>query len=66
MLQTWIVIGSERSFCGDFNDAPVQYLAASVPKAGTRLLAVSNRKPDYAYLSLMNLEPAQVLLHLAD
>ncbi len=140
MPQTWIVIGSERGFCGDFNDALAQYLTVSAPQAGTKLLAVgsrletklnqdariaafvkshsvveevqttllhlieilkemqqlepkrfacikalyyddesgkitlrqllplalSNRKPDYAYPPLLNLEPAQVLSHLTD
>lgn len=43
MPQTWIVIGSERGFCGDFNDALVQFLAASAPKEETKLLAVGSR-----------------------
>lgn len=43
MQQIWIVIGSERGFCGDFNDALVQYLEVSAPKEGTQLLAVGSR-----------------------
>jgi len=42
LQQIWIVIGSERGFCGDFNDALVQYLNVSAPKEGTLLLAVGS------------------------
>ena len=43
MQQIWIVIGTERGFCGDINDAFVQYLNVSAPKEGTLLLAVGSR-----------------------
>ncbi len=34
LQQIWIVIGSERGFCGDFNAALVEYLNISAPKDG--------------------------------
>ena len=43
MQQIWIVIGTERGFCGDINDALVQYLSVSAPMEGTLLLAVGSR-----------------------
>jgi F-type H+-transporting ATPase subunit gamma len=43
LQQIWIVIGSERGFCGDFNDALVEYLNVSAPKEGTLLLVVGSR-----------------------
>lgn len=42
--QLWIVIGSERGLCGDFNDSLVQTLSsASTLHKGTLLLAVGGR-----------------------
>jgi len=43
LQQIWVVIGSERGFCGDFNDALVQYLNISAAKEGALLLAVGSR-----------------------
>lgn len=43
LQQLWIIIGSERGFCGDFNELLVQALNANEPHANTLLLAIGNK-----------------------
>lgn len=43
LQQLWIIIGSERGFCGDFNDSLIQALDANAPQTNTILLAVGNK-----------------------
>lgn len=43
LQQLWVVIGSERGFCGDFNEKLTQALDTHKPHANTLLLAVGNK-----------------------
>lgn len=43
LQQLWVVIGSERGFCGDFNESLVQFLHDHVQQSDTLLLAVGRR-----------------------
>jgi len=41
--QLWIVIGSERGFCGDFNESLLQFLNAKAQQTDTLLLAIGRK-----------------------
>ncbi len=43
LQHVWIIIGSERGFCGDFNDSLVQAMNADQPQENTLLLAIGNK-----------------------
>lgn len=43
LQQVWIMIGSERGFCGDFNETLMQALNTSQPPDNLLLLAVGNK-----------------------
>lgn len=43
LQQLWIIIGSERGFCGDFNELLVQVIDAYELQANTLLLAIGNK-----------------------
>ncbi len=43
LQHVWIIIGSERGFCGDFNESLVQALNAVEPQENTLLLAIGNK-----------------------
>ncbi|SFP95684.1 F-type H+-transporting ATPase subunit gamma [Nitrosomonas cryotolerans] len=43
LQQLWIIIGSERGFCGNFNESLLQFLNMNAPQADTLLLAVGRR-----------------------
>ncbi len=43
LQHVWIIIGSERGFCGDFNESLVQAMNADQPQENTLLLAIGNK-----------------------
>ena len=43
LQQLWILIGSERGFCGDFNETLAQALDSLEPQKNTLLLAIGNK-----------------------
>ena len=43
LQHVWIMIGSERGFCGDFNESLVQALDANQPQGNILLLAIGNK-----------------------
>jgi F-type H+-transporting ATPase subunit gamma len=43
LQQLWIVIGSERGFCGDFNEMLLQFLNANAQQTDTLLIAIGRR-----------------------
>ncbi len=43
LQQLWIVMGSERGFCGDFNETLLQFLNANGAQADTQLIAVGRK-----------------------
>ncbi len=41
--QLWIVIGSERGFCGDFNELLLQFLNTNSQQSDTRLIVIGRK-----------------------